>query len=141
VAKDLRRSFAGGEIAPELAGRLDLTKFQTGLALSLNFEILPHGPARNRAGTTYVNEVKFSAKKTIIRPFNFGTGAASIAQTYELELGDQYVRIHTNGATLLSGTALDGTSPASPRRTRPWSLASARTPPTAAGCSSRPLAA
>jgi hypothetical protein len=98
--KNITRSFAGGEIAPELFGRLDLTKFQTGLAFCRNFEVLPHGPVRNRAGYVYVNEVKFSAKKTVIRPFSFNT-----TQTYILEFGDQYVRVHTLGATLLGATS------------------------------------
>jgi hypothetical protein len=98
--KTFSRSFAGGEIGPELYGRLDLAKNQTGVALALNFEILPHGPARNRAGFAYVNEVKFSAKKTAIRPFSFST-----TQTYILEFGDLYMRVHTLGATLLAGTS------------------------------------
>ena len=33
MTKHLLRSFAGGEVTPELAGRLDLVKYQTGLAL------------------------------------------------------------------------------------------------------------
>src|SRR5581483_10258065 len=103
--KTLTRSYAGGEIAPELFGRLDQVKYQTGLAQALNFEILPHGPARNRAGFGFVNEVKFSAKRTRVIPFNFGSGSSSSTQTYILELGDQYIRIHTQGATLLSGTS------------------------------------
>ena len=98
--KNITRSFAAGEIAPELFGRLDLTKYQTGLATCRNFEVLPHGPVRNRPGFEYVNEVKFSAKKTVVRPFSFNT-----TQTYILEFGDAYVRIHTLGATLLSGTS------------------------------------
>ena len=48
--KTLLRSFAGGEITPELYGRLDLTKYQTGLALARNFTTLPHGPATRRPG-------------------------------------------------------------------------------------------
>ena len=43
--KLLARSFAGGEITNELSGRLDLSKFQTGLSLCRNFIVLPHGPA------------------------------------------------------------------------------------------------
>ena len=98
--KNITRSFAGGEIAPELFGRLDLTKFQTGLALCRNLEVLPHGPVRNRAGFEYVNEVKHSDKVTVVRPFSFNT-----TQTYILEIGDGYIRIHTLGATLLDGTS------------------------------------
>lgn len=94
--KTLARSFAGGEITPELFGRLDLPTFQTGLAKALNFEILPHGPARNRAGFEYVLETKFSAKHSVLIPFSFNT-----QQTFQLEFGDLYVRFHTNDGTLL----------------------------------------
>lgn len=96
AVKTLTRSFAGGEITPEMFGRLDLSKFQTGLAKCLNFVVLPHGPVQNRAGFAYVLEVKSSAKKTRIIPFSFNT-----EQTFIIELGEQYVRFHTNGGTLL----------------------------------------
>jgi len=92
----LLRSFAGGEITPELFGRLDLVKYQTGLAACRNFIVLPHGPVANRTGFQYINEVKYSAKATRLIPFSFNT-----QQTYVLEFGDQYIRFHTNGGTLL----------------------------------------
>jgi len=95
--KTLLRSFAGGEIAPELFGRVDLTKNQTGLALMKNFIALPHGPAANRPGTKYILKTKYSDKASRLLPFNFNT-----QQTYWLEFGDLYVRFHTQGATLLS---------------------------------------
>ena len=44
ASRPLYRSFAGGEITPELFGRIDLTKHQTGLALARNFWTLAHGP-------------------------------------------------------------------------------------------------
>lgn len=91
------RSFAGGEITPELYGRLDLVKFQTGLAKCLNFEVLPHGPVQNRSGFAYVNEAKDSSKKTRVIPFAYNT-----QQTFAIEFGDQYIRWHTNGGTLLN---------------------------------------
>lgn len=94
--KTLLRSFAGGEIAPELYGRIDLDKFQTGLATCRNFIVLPHGPVRNRQGFKYINEVKYSDKTTALIEFSYST-----TQTYVLEFGDLYVRFHTNGATLL----------------------------------------
>lgn len=96
AAKTLTRSFAGGEITPELFGRIDLAKFQTGLKTCRNFEILPHGAAVNRPGFEYVLETKFSAKRSILLPFIYNT-----SQTYQLEFGDLYVRFHTNGGTVL----------------------------------------
>lgn len=97
--KTLNRSFAGGEITPELFGRIDLTKFQTGLKNCRNFEILPHGPATNRTGFEYVLETKFSAKKSVLLPFIYNT-----SQTYQLEFGDFYVRFHTNNGTVLNAS-------------------------------------
>lgn len=94
--RTLQRSFAGGEIAPEMAGRLDLDKFQTGLATCRNFETLPHGPAQNRAGFRYILEAKDSSANVRLIPFSFNN-----EQTYVLEFGHQYIRVHTNGGTLL----------------------------------------
>lgn len=104
LSKPLMRSFAGGEIAPELLGRVDLDKFQTGVAKALNMRILPHGPAENRPGFTYVTEVRNSANATRLIPF-----AYSADQTMVLEFGDQYVRFHTGGSSLLE-TAVPITS-------------------------------
>ena len=108
LIRTLARSFAGGEISPEMFGRLDLSKFQTGLALARNMEVLPHGPVRNRAGTEFVREVKTSAKRTRLIPFSFNT-----QQTFALEFGEGYVRFHTMGATLESspGVAYEVATP------------------------------
>lgn len=94
--KTIQRSFVGGEIAPELFGRIDLDKYQSGLAECINFVILPHGPAQNRAGFSYVLQTKYQDKKANLIEFAFST-----EQTYILEFGDQYIRVHTNGGTLL----------------------------------------
>lgn len=94
--RTLARSFAGGEIAPELYGRLDLDKFQTGLALCRNFIPLPYGPVQNRPGFRYVNEVKDSTKRVRLIPFQF-----NVDQTIVLEFGDKYMRFHTNAGTVL----------------------------------------
>lgn len=96
--RTLERSFGGGELTPEFFGRIDDVKYQSGLAKCRNFITLPHGPATNRPGTAFVREVKDSTKRTKLIPFSFST-----TQTMVLEFGDQYVRFHTNGATLLSG--------------------------------------
>lgn len=108
LSKPLIRSFAGGEITPELFGRIDLDKFQTGLAKALNFITLPHGPAQNRAGLQFVHEVKDSTKATRLIPFAF-----SADQTMVLEFGDLYIRFHTDGGTLESspGTPYEIVSP------------------------------
>jgi len=92
------RSFAGGELSPEMFGRLDDVKFQTGAAKLLNFIATPQGPAENRPGTRFVKAVKDSTKKTRIIPFTYST-----TQTMVLEFGNGYIRFHTNAATLQVG--------------------------------------
>jgi hypothetical protein len=86
------RSFAGGEVSPEMWGRIDDAKLQ-------NFVALPQGPAENRPGTAFVREVKDSTKRTRLIPFTFST-----TQTMVLEMGAGYFRFHTQGATIGPGT-------------------------------------
>jgi hypothetical protein len=97
--RTLFRSFAGGEISPEMAGRIDLAKYRTGLALCRNFIPLPHGPIVNRAGTKFIRAVKNSSLATRLIPFVYST-----TQTYALEFGNGYVRFHTQSGTLLDGS-------------------------------------
>lgn len=107
--KQFMRSFAGGEITSELYGRLDLDKFQTGLAKALNFRVLPHGPAENRPGFSYVLEARRSDAVRLI-PFSY-----SVEQTMVLEFTELKIRFHTAGATLLeSAQVLTGLTQANP---------------------------
>lgn len=99
TVRTLSRSFARGEISPELFGRVDLPQYQTGLATCSNFITLPHGPAQNRPGLEFVREVKDSTKAVRLLPFSFNT-----AQTFALEFGISYIRFHTLGATLVDGS-------------------------------------
>lgn len=106
--KTIQRSFVGGVIAPELFGRIDLDKYQSGLAECLNFVVLPHGPAQNRAGFSYILQTKYMDKKANLIEFAYST-----EQTYVLEFGDGYIRVHTNGGTLLkTGLTVTGISQA-----------------------------
>lgn len=98
--RTLQRSFGGGEVTPEFFGRTDDARYQAGAAKLRNFIVLPHGPAANRPGFGFVRESKISAKKSRLIPFTYST-----TQTMVLEFGDQYIRFHTQGATLLSGGA------------------------------------
>lgn len=97
--RTLTRSFAGGEMSPEMFGRIDDVKFQSGAATMRNFIATPQGPAENRPGTAYVREVKDSTKRVRLIPFTFST-----TQTMVIEVGAGYFRFHTNGATLLAGS-------------------------------------
>lgn len=110
AARPVLRSFAAGEIAPELFGRIDLEKFQSGAALVQNMIVLPHGPVQSRPGFEYVLETKDSTKASRLIPF-----AWSVEQTMMLEFGDGYIRFHTEGATLLdAGITITGATQANP---------------------------
>ena len=97
--REFHRSFSGGEISPQMLGRIDDTKYQTGAALMRNFISMPQGPAQNRPGTMYVGPTKNYDGIARLMPFTFST-----TQTMVLEFGDGYVRFHTQGATLGPGT-------------------------------------
>lgn len=92
----LLRSFAGGEITPELHGRLDLTKYQTGLSLCRNMTVLPHGPVARRPGFRFRAETRDSTK-----PSRLVAYAYSAAETVVLEFGDQYIGFYVAGAPIL----------------------------------------
>lgn len=94
--KTIYRSFAGGVITPEMYGRLDLVKYQTGVAEADGFIVLPHGPLANRTGFEYVLEVKDSTAVTCLLPFVYST-----TQSMVLEFGNNYIRFHTLGGNLL----------------------------------------
>lgn len=93
------RSFAGGVISPEMFGRIDDAKYNTGAEVLRNFLVLPQGPAVNRGGTKKVREVKDSSKRTRLLKFRY-----SSTQTMVIELGEAYMRFHTYGGTLLTPT-------------------------------------
>ena len=102
VTRTFKQSFSGGEISPEMFGRIADNKFQQGAALMRNFIAKPQGPAQNRPGFAFVKEVKDSTIATRLLSFTFNT-----TQTMVIEFGDQYFRFHTQGQTLnySNGTA------------------------------------
>jgi hypothetical protein len=96
--RTLQTSFGGGEISPEMFGRIEDAKYQSGLAKCLNFISKPQGPAENRAGFAFVREVKDSTKAVRLLSFTYST-----TQTMVIEMGAGYFRFHTQGATLMDG--------------------------------------
>lgn len=90
-----QRSFSGGEITPSLYARTDIAKYATSLRTERNMITMRHGGATNRPGTKFVIETKDSSKASRLIPFIFNA-----AQTYVLEFGDQYMRVHRNGANI-----------------------------------------
>lgn len=96
TTKTSRRSFAGGEVTPEMYGRIDNIKNQTGLALCRNAVVLPHGPVSKRPGLAFVNIARDASAATRLLPFVF-----SATQSMVLEFGVGAIRFHTAGASLL----------------------------------------
>ena len=58
----------------------------------------PQGAATRRVGTKFIAEVKSSAAKTRLIPFEFST-----VQTYVLEFGNQYMRVYKDQGQVQSG--------------------------------------
>ena len=101
--RTLQRSFSGGEISPEMFGRIDDSKYQSGLAVCRNFIIRAQGPAENRAGFAFVRAAKDPSQRPRLIPFTFST-----TQTMVIEAGVGYFRFHSQGQTLMADGTLDG---------------------------------
>ena len=100
-------SFVSGELGAKLDGRTDFTKYGTGCKKLENFLVHPQGAASRRVGTQFIAEVKSSAAKTRLIPFEFST-----TQTYILEFGNTYIRFFKDkGQILDSGSAYEISSP------------------------------
>lgn len=84
-------SFNSGEFSPLMAGRIDYKYFTSACRHIRNFMLTRQGPARRRAGTKFVAEVKTSSQRTWLGKFEF-----NIEQAYVLEFGHQYIRFFSN---------------------------------------------
>lgn len=95
----IQPSFAGGELAPALYGRVDLGKYQVGVRLCRNAFVRMHGGLSNRSGLQFIGEVADSAVRHRLITFQFNT-----EQAYALVFGDRVMRIVRNGG-LVTETA------------------------------------
>lgn len=88
----IQTSFTGGEIAPQLYGRVDLAKWSNGASVMRNMQVSYRGGASSRAGLRYVGTCLQDAGEFGTNPpprdirFQF-----NINQGYALEFGDQTV--------------------------------------------------
>jgi len=100
-------SFVSGEFSPKMDGRTDFEKYSSGAKTLENFLVHAQGAATRRVGTQFIAEVKSSAAKTRLIPFEFST-----TQTYILEFGNTYIRFYKDkGQILDSGSAYEISSP------------------------------
>lgn len=103
-------SFAAGELSPALHGRVDLAKYQVGLATCLNWFVHPFGGVSTRAGTAFVGEVYRHTGRSRLVPFAFNT-----TQTYVLEFADQKMRVIKDGGYVLEASlSITGITQANP---------------------------
>ena len=107
----IQPSFAGGELAPSLYGRVDLGKYQVGLRTAKNVFIRPHGGVSNRPGLAFVGETQDPNVVPRLVTFQFSSD-----QSYGLELGAAKLRFIRDGGyiteTAKAITAATQTNPA-----------------------------
>lgn len=108
-----------GELTPKLWGRTELIKWRNSASTMRNCYVDYRGGSSSRAGTAYVGMCKQGA------PNSGGTSTQNpprdipfqfnIYQGYELEFGDQYMRIKSQGAYITeSGVTISGITQANP---------------------------
>jgi hypothetical protein len=106
-AAPLLASFNSGELSPNIDGRPDIAKYGSGAKTLENFIPIVQGPAKRRAGTRFVAEVKDSSARTWLMRFEFNT-----QQAYVLEFGNQYIRFYSqHGHVQSSGSPYEISSP------------------------------
>lgn len=86
--KLVQPSFAKGEIAPDLYGRVDIREYETALKRARNIVIHQFGGASNRPGMIFIANVKDPALTPRLLPFKFKT-----TDTHVIEFGHQYIRV------------------------------------------------
>jgi hypothetical protein len=92
----MQKSFAAGELSPNLYARVDLAKYQSGLAVCRNFFVDYRGGVSTRMGFRYIGSAGNSALQVRLCRFAFNT-----QQNYILEIGHRYIRFISQGAYIL----------------------------------------
>ena len=104
-------SFVSGEFSAKMDGRTDFEKYSSGAKTMENMLVHPQGAAARRVGTQFISEIKTSANKTRLIPFEFST-----TQTYMLEFGNQYIRFFKDKGQITESnktiTAITAANPA-----------------------------
>lgn len=90
-------SFSKGEVTPSLHARADLAMYTTALRTLRNSIVMRQGGNQNRPGTSFVDEVKDSARTVRLIEWIFNSENA-----YVLEFGNLYMRVIKDGALIES---------------------------------------
>lgn len=93
-------SFAGGEIAPSMYGRVDLEKYAVSCKTVKNCIVHAHGGVSTDPGTEFIALAKYPDKKCRMVAFEY-----SDEQAYTLEFGDGYIRFFMNGGQVIRTSA------------------------------------
>lgn len=104
--RTIQKAFVGGEVSPEMLGRVDDPRYLAGAAKMRNMVPTPHGPVLRRPGlqrvaAAYTGSTGDSTNvRTRLIPFRFND-----EQAYALEFGATtadlgYLRFHQNGTPL-----------------------------------------
>jgi hypothetical protein len=102
----IQTSFNAGELSPDLAGHIDLDRYQNGAKVELNVVPQVSGGAKRRDGSRLLAPTKTTGTTRLI-PFVFNK-----SQAYVLELGDSYVRFFSSTGQLVNaGVPLEVSSP------------------------------
>lgn len=103
MAKQLRTfqsNFTGGELAPSMWSRPDVSKYQTAVKELRNFLIRPQGGVRNRGGTVDVGPILDSNVRNKQIAFEIGPG-----ESYILDFGHLTLRFIRDGAYILDSAS------------------------------------
>ena len=106
----IQPSFAHGEIAPALYGRVDTAMYSSSLRTARNVTIRAFGGASNRPGLSFVGPVRDHAYDPRLIKFSF-----SAYDHRMLEFGDFYMRVMADDAHVTEATkAVTGITKANP---------------------------
>jgi hypothetical protein len=86
-------SFAKGEVAPSIYGRVDTAAYHVAVAKAYNANVHPYGGISNRPGTSFIGQCKEHTYAPRLIPFQFKT-----SDQYILEFGNLYMRAIRNDA-------------------------------------------
>lgn len=106
----IQPSFAKGELAPALYGRVDVAAYQIGVKTARNIIIHSYGGASNRPGLLFCAPSKVHTAAGRLIPFKFKT-----EDQYVLEFGNLYMRVLRNDAHVLEASVnITGATQANP---------------------------
>ena len=97
VQKRVLRAFNTGEISPDLYGRDDIAKVNSGCKVCDNMILTIQGAAYYRGGMNYAHQTKNNSKALLLR------FAYNDTDVYIMELGNRYMRFYRDGVLLVDG--------------------------------------